>query len=350
MNRKYLVLLLGVFLLVSLIAIGCKQQVTPPTEPPAGQPPATTAASYVGSDSCKGCHAKKHEGFTKTQHYNTFKPLSDYNIADLPKEITIFDADTPDNPKSTTIDLSKSYGVMVDDYIIAPVPETAGFKGTTYRVAAVHKEGDKWTLAPARKGDFNKDGKEDDWGGSNYSCGSCHSPGLGVTDKELTIGCESCHGPGSTHVAAENKEGTMHAGHDACLACHPSYPAKNKEGVWEANNHYGTRNYFLSKHAESDQTNKCLACHTAHKVNNAGKTVVGNDIVKDNCSKCHQNVKIDLDKLMWVNPSDKYNHFVKDHSFGKAPYEEYGDNKDTKPVEITNPDLVKIFEEEVPQK
>ncbi len=259
MKRKYLVLLLGVFLLVVLVVIGCQQQVTPPTEAPVGQAP-VTEANLRRQDACKSCHTESHTGFTKTEHYSTFKPLSDYNIADLPKEITIFDADTAENPKSTTIDLSKAYGVMVDDYIVAPIPETAGFKGTTYRVAAVHKEGDKWTLAAARTGDFNKDGTED-WGGSNYTCGNCHSPGLGKSEKEATIGCESCHGPGGNHITAEEKAGTMKVSQEACLACHTSNPAKNANGVWEATILYGTRNYFASSIQQtSRQTNTCFAC------------------------------------------------------------------------------------------
>ena len=349
MKRKHLLLLLGVFLIMSFALIGCQEQAKPPGQPPAGQPPAAAAAAYVGSDSCEYCHSKAHTAFTKTQHYNTFKPLSAYNVSNLPGEITIFDTAVKENPPSATINLADSYGVMSDSYVVAPVPATAGFANEVYRVAGLEKEGDKWVLKPARTGDFNKDGTED-WGGANYSCGSCHSPGLGKSDKEMTIGCESCHGPGSVHVQAENKSGNMIVSQDACMACHPSYPSKNDEGVWEANNHYGTRNYFVSKHATSDQLNNCLSCHTAHRVNSEGKTIVGNNVVADNCSKCHQGVKFNLDALMWVNPSDKYGQFSKDHSFGNMPYEELGDKEGTKAVEITNPDFVKIFEEEVPEE
>jgi hypothetical protein len=334
-------------MLVVLAVVGCQKEPTPaPT--PTDQTPIPTAANYVGSDTCKNCHKESHAGFTQSQHYNTFKPLSEYSIADLPKEITVFDTAAKENPKSTTIDLSTTSGVMVDHYVVAQVPATAGFTGELYRVAAVHKEGDNWELEPARTGDFNNDGTED-WGAASYSCGNCHSPGLGVSDKESTIGCESCHGPGGSHITAEEKAGTMKVSQDACMACHPSYPSKNADGVWEANNHYGTRNYFASKHAASDQTNNCLACHTPHKVNSSGKTVVGDNIVQDNCSKCHQGVNINLDSLMWVNPSDARDHFVKDHSFGAMPYEDYGDDKETKPLEITNPDLVTIIEDNVPQ-
>lgn len=345
MKRKHLILLLCLLFIVAMAVIGCQKTPAPtPTE----QPRAT--ATYVGTDACKTCHTKAHEGFTKSKHYSTFKPLSAYNITDLPQQITIFDADTAENPKSTTVDLSKAYGVMVDDYVVAAIPEIAGFKGTVYRVAAVHKSGDKWTLEPARKGDFNKDGTED-WGGSNYTCGTCHSPGLGRSEKESTIGCESCHGPGSTHVTAEDKTGTMIVNQDACMTCHTSYPAKNAtSGVWEANNHYGTRNYFASKHADSVQTNDCLACHTPHGVNSKGQTVIGDDPVKDNCVKCHQNATFKLDTLMWKNPSDLRDHITRDHSFGAMPYDKLGDDKATKPIEITNPDYIKIIEEKVPKK
>ena len=344
MKRKHLILLLGVFLLVFFVVIGCKQEVEPPGEPPVGQPPAT--ANYVGSDSCEYCHTESHKGFTKTQHYNAFKPLSEYNISDLPNEITIFDTANTESPKSATINLSEAYGVMVDDYVIAPVPATAGFTNEVYRVAAIHKEGDNWTLEPARTGDFNNDGTED-WGGASYTCGSCHSPGLGKSEKEATIGCESCHGPGGNHVQAEDKEGTMTVSQDACLTCHTSNPSKGDDGVWVANNHYGTRDYFASKHANSMQTNNCLACHTPHNVNSEGQTVIGDDPVKDNCIKCHEGANFNLDELMWKNPTDAHSHITRDHSFGAMPYAELGDKEGTKPIEITNPDMIELIEDKI---
>ena len=342
MERKHLVLLLSVILLIFFTAIGCKEKVVPPTEPPAGQ---AMTAEYVGSDSCSYCHTDAHAGFTKTQHYNTFKPLSAYNITDLPAEITIFDTANTETPTSATLDLSTVSGVMVDDYVVAKAP--AGFKNPYYRVAGISKEGDKWVLKPATKGDYNKDGTED-WGASNYSCGNCHSPGLGVSEKEATIGCESCHGPGKAHVQAENKAGTMTVSQDACIACHASNPSKNADGVWTTNNHYGTRNYFASKHADSIQMNNCLACHTPHNVNKDGKTTIGDDPVKDGCSKCHTQ-NFNLDELMWINPTDQRDHFVKDHSFGAMPYDKLGDDPSTKPIEITNPEMIKIIEEKLPK-
>lgn len=342
MDRKNLVIFLAV-LLALFIAAGCKGETPPSTEPPGGQ--ISAAADYAGTDSCKNCHKKTHSGFIKSNHYNTFKPISAYNIPDLPEEITVFDTSKSENPPSATIKLAEVYGVMVDDYVIAPIPAAAGFSAEVYRVAAVHKEGDSWKLEPARAGDFNKDGQED-WGGSPYTCGSCHSPGLGKNDEELTIGCESCHGPGGEHIAAEEKAGTMKVSQDACMACHPSEPAKNNQGVWEANNHYGTRNYFASKHAETQQLNDCIACHTPHSVNNSGKSVIGDDPVNDNCKLCHTQ-NFDLSSLMWRNPSDPHNHFVKDHSFGAMPYDKLGDDPDTKPVEITNPEMIKIIEDKL---
>lgn len=342
MKRNRMILTICV-LLIMLVVIGCKPSA--PAPPPDTSDQAPITAKYVGTDSCKSCHSGAHKGFTKTPHYNTFKPLSEYNITDLPKEITIFDTANTENPASTTIDLSTVSGVMSDHYVVASIPETAGFSNPTYRVAAVHKEGDSWALEPASIGDYNKDGKED-WGASNYTCGSCHSPGLGQSDKEATIGCESCHGPGGNHVQAEEKAGTMKVSQDACYDCHTSDPVKNNDGVWEANNHYGTRNYFASKHADSRQTNDCLACHTPHSVNKNGQTVIGDDPVKDNCKKCHTQ-NFNLDSLMWKNSSDLRSHFTKDHSFGAMPYEDYGDNKETKPLEITNDNLVKIIEEKL---
>lgn len=333
------------FLVFCIIVVGCSQEApTPiPKQDPNKEP---ITAMYVGSDSCKGCHKKTYEGFVMTRHFTTFKPLEKYDI-DLPDQITVFDTANQQSPVSVTLDISNISGVMADKYVVAQVPVAAGFQNDFYRVASLKKEGDRWKLQPAKTGDFDNDGTED-WGAAAYSCGTCHSPNLGKIQDEGTIGCESCHGPGGNHVQTANKEGTMTVSQESCYTCHNSNPKQNDQGVWIANNHYGTRNYFASKHAQSEATNDCLTCHTPHTVNKDGKTVIGDDPA-NNCQKCHAQ-DMDLNKLMWVNPTDPTGHFTKDHSFGAMPYNELGDKKDSEEIEITNPDMIKIIEQQMPKQ
>jgi len=344
MKKKIFVFLLCL-LVVGLLAIGCSQKAPTPVPDNPNKEPVT--AMYVGSATCKECHKQTHEGFIKTRHFNTFKPLEEYDIVNLPDKITVFDMLNEQNPVSTTLDISNISGVMADHYVVAQIPVTAGFKNDFYRVASLKKEGDKWKLQPAKTGDFDKDGTED-WGAAAYNCGTCHSPNLGKIQGEGTIGCESCHGPGGNHVQTANKEGTMTVSQEACHTCHDSNPKKNDQGVWIATNHYGTRNYFASKHAQNEAMNDCLTCHTPHATNKDGKTIIGDDPAT-NCLKCHDQA-MDVNKLMWVNPTDSNDHFTKDHSFGAMPYEKLGDKKDTEEIEITNEDMIKIIEEQLPKQ
>ena len=347
--RKSVFLILSIFLLVGILVVGCQQQPQKPTAPApqtdqAKQPAAT--ATYVGTQACLGCHTG-YADFKKTNHFATFKPLSEYPLETPAGQITIWDMDQADTPKSTTVDLTKAYGVMVDDYIIAEVPATSGFKGKIYRVAAVNKKGDKYEIIPAKAQDFDKDGKPD-FGAPSYGCGDCHSPGLGKNPQEMTIGCESCHGPGSNHVAATDKKGNMTKSTDACMKCHKDQPTKSKDGTtWLATNHYGVRNYWASAHGPSRQLNDCLACHTSHKVNTNGKSLVKDDS-KAICNQCHAGKNLDPDKLMWKNPTDPTNHITKDHSFGVLMLEDLGDDPNTKETEMKSSKAVDLIKSKLP--
>lgn len=352
MNTKKTLLSLAFIALLGTVLVGCNQQQPAPTPAPqTGEQkvaPATTA-QYVGSETCKGCHAEYHTNYSKTQHSGAFKSLSDFPLDKPAGQITVFDALTTDTPKSGTIDLSQKdqvYGVMMDHYVIAKAP--AGFKEKIYRVAALEKSGDKYTLHAAKEADVNKDGTPD-WSAESFSCGKCHAPGISVGSKDYGVSCESCHGPGGSHVTATDKKGTMisQVAADACLSCHASNPSKNAQGVWTANTHYGTRNYFASKHSQSAMLNDCQTCHESHKVN-ANGSLLRADKPQDLCVKCHAGNKFDLDKMMWKNPTDERGHFTKDHSFGAIPYADLGDDPKTPPIEITNQKVIDLITKMLP--
>lgn len=337
---------------LTVLALGCNKADETPTPQPTGpQLTETPQVSYAGDDSCKACHTETYENVTHTKHHEAFRPLADFPLDKPLGEITIFDAANKEKPTSTTLDLSKAkiYGVMVNDYIIAEIPKEAGFKQQYYRIGALKKTNDKWTVESPKQADIDKDGKND-WTAESYTCGKCHSPGIEVGSPNYGISCESCHGPGGNHVSAADKKGTMSSevARVSCNTCHESNPSKNAEGIFVANTHYGTRNYFASKHNQSNQMNQCLTCHTPHKANTSGSTVP-TDNPTDNCAKCHAGVKFDLDKLMWKNPTDERGHFTKDHSFGAMKYEDLQDDPATKPIEIKNPTFVELIKKTFPE-
>ncbi len=349
MNRtKYYSLSIVLLTLVVALVIGCN---TAP-QPPATQAPAVAKIAYVGDNTCKQCHPESFETVPHTSHYQTFKPLADYTLDKPLTPITIFDAQNTEKPTSTTLDLSKDkvYGVMVNKYVIAEMPAQAGFKDKIYRVGALKKVGEKWTVEPAKAADIDKDGKPD-WTAESFPCGKCHAPGIANASPNVGMSCESCHGPGAAHASAADKKTTMtnETARESCLNCHQSDPSKDaKTGVFIANTHYGTRNYFASKHAQSSQLNGCQACHDPHKANTNGAGILA-DKPADMCAACHAGKNFDLDKLMWTNPTDDRGHFTKDHSFGAMKYENLGDDPATKPIEITNPTMIDLIKKLLPE-
>ncbi len=339
---------------LTVLAIGCNAPETPTGPQPSGPQLTDTPqkVTYVGDTSCKACHSESYENVIHTKHYTAFKPLADFPLEKPLGEITIFDPSNKENPASTTLDLSKAqiYGVMQNSYLIAEVPGTAGgFANKVYRVGALKKTNDKWSVQPPKQVDLDKDGKND-WTAESYTCGKCHSPGIENESPNYGISCESCHGPGGNHVSATDKKTTMsnETARNSCNSCHESNPSKDAEGNFTVNNHYGTRNYFASKHAQSSQMTQCLACHTSHKANASGSLIL-KDKPTDVCATCHAGKAFNLDKLMWKNPTDTRDHFTKDHSFGAIKYEDLQDDPSTKPVEIKNPAVIELIKKQLPE-
>lgn len=355
---KQVILAVALIMMSLLVLAGCNETETPGPAAPTPDSVATVTPTYVGDDTCTPCHEGKSTAYHTTQHAKAFKPLSAYSVTN-PGSITVYDAVNKEKPTSAQLDLSKEgnvYGVMMDEYVIASVP---GFTEKVYRVAKVHKVGDKWEIQAAKEVvdadkkpvDSDKDGKPD-WSAESYSCGKCHSPGIEVSSKTLGVSCESCHGAGSAHVTAaqDKKKGTIVVpDSENCLTCHKSNPSKDaKTGVLIANNHYGTRNYSVSKHANSGQMKSCLTCHGAHKPNASGELLL-EDKAADICMSCHADKKYDPAKLMWKNPTDERGHFSADHSFGAIKYEDTGDDPKTKPIEITKPESIELLKKAIPE-
>ncbi|HZK53460.1 MAG TPA: cytochrome c3 family protein [Desulfosporosinus sp.] len=352
-KAKHFILGVGLLSMIALVAVGCGT--TTPTPVPKVEAP-KIVATYAGDDTCKACHEGKDTAYHTTKHSKTVKPLADFPLNTAVTNITVFDGADEANLKGTELDLSKAkiYGVMMNEYLLAEVP---GFKSKVYRVAKVTKVGDKYDLEAAKAVDVDKDGKPDWQAADATSCIACHAPGALVASPTPGISCESCHGPGSIHVSApaEKKKGSIMAqpsstmpNSETCLTCHASNPSKDKTtGVFTTDNHHGTRDYFSSKHVTSGQVNGCFACHTAHKANANGATL-NKDNAAEICLTCHANMKYDVEKIMWKNPTDARNHITSDHSFGAMKYEDLGDDLATKPIEITNPAMIDLIKKALP--
>ena len=181
-----------------------------------------------------------------TKHHEAFQPLSAYKLSDPLGTVKVFDGSNK-NVKSTTVDLTKTVGVMMGEYIVAEIPKEAGFLGGKYyRVAKLSHSGEKISVVAAA----NVTGKTD-WSASAYTCGSCHTPGLDLPGKaDLTVSCETCHGPGGEHATTKlvAKKATITKPTSAvCVKCHTAgSPTKDAAtGKIVTNNHQGAKNYHI---------------------------------------------------------------------------------------------------------
>ncbi len=342
---KRLVLAAGALALGALVTVGVLSQTAVAADP-------ATPATYVGQATCAKCHADKVKDYSMTGHATAFRPISDYTLTNASSPITLFDSSAKDKPVSTQLkfDATNTLGVMMDHYVVAKLPASAGFTSAYYRVGALEKNSDgTYTLEPATSGDFDKDGKSGDFGVSSYTCGNCHSSGVDdkIKDaanmpKDAGISCESCHGPGSNHVAATDKKGSYgNIGPESCYKCHPvdnavnangtnGLPTKDTTGTWTATNHYGVRGFYATKHYTSAKLNSCLTCHDPHEQpSKAGHLLAvtdkHNDTAANLCNQCHAGHFTDdaVASAFWDNPVDARSHITADHSMYQIKKSDY---------------------------
>jgi hypothetical protein len=186
---------------------------------PAQQP----QAHFVGSESCKGCHAETYNSWKKTRMANIVRDPKEHPEAVIP------DFTTPDPAR--TIDLS----------------EVAFVYGSRWKQRYFTKRGDDYYPLPVQW-DVNKrqwfpyhvEAGTDWWvpfyGPTNFdrptgpTCDGCHSVNYNIQTHQVTewnVGCEKCLGPGSLHVEHPAKTNIVNPatldyvrGNDTCIQCH----------------------------------------------------------------------------------------------------------------------------------
>ncbi|MDQ7092016.1 cytochrome c3 family protein [Desulfosporosinus sp. PR] len=345
---KIFVLCIMTLVIITLVAACNTQNQTPTQQTPTTNvtQTANNNPTYVGEQTCQSCHKK--DNFDKTHHVQSFKPLSDYKLDKTYGTVTVYDG-AANNAKSTTVDLSKALGVQMDTYVVAQIPQTAGFAKQYYRVGHLIKNSD---------GTYKIDNPglvtgTQNWSAGDYTCLDCHSPGMGKSGTpDLTITCEACHGPGSAHVAAttdDQRKATMvMPTSETCLKCHQSDPTKDSTtGAIITTNHYGTRDYTFSKHNTTGMINGCLTCHSPHDPNASGQ-LLKKDNPNDICATCHAGKNYDVNTIMWKNKSDPHGHTTADHSFTAVPESATKVNTTTKNVEITDPTVLDMIKKALP--
>ncbi|MDE3157384.1 MAG: cytochrome C [Acidobacteriota bacterium] len=257
-------------------------------------------AEYVGSGTCKTCHASVYARWQKTRMANIVVDPKQHPEAIIP------DLSKPDPVVTfTKNDIALTYGSkwkqryfkkVGDDYF--PLPA---------QWDVTHKIWRPYMVAPGT-----------DWWVSYYpadnlkrptgpTCDGCHSVNYNIhtkTPTEWNVGCEKCHGPGSAHVAQPSRANIVNPvrldalrGSDTCIQCHsqgrPLTPViEGKAYDWPVGFQVGLdlADYWqLEDHKLGETTFTHFPDGTAHK-----NRMQGNDFVTSvmytrglTCFSCH---------------------------------------------------------------
>lgn len=225
---------------------------------------ADATATFVGSQSCAGCHDAEHAAWQRSHHALAMQPATPTSVVgDFgDARVTHFGATTTfardgdrfviwtDGPDGAVHQYTVAYtfGVFpLQQYLIAlPGGRLQAF-GIAWDNRPKDAGGQRWFhLYPdhdLKAGDrLHWTGRDQTW---NHMCADCHSTGLrkgydlttntyDTTWSEVNVACETCHGPGSGHITWAK----------ASADTRPGLPASVRKGLvaWLA----ATRNWEMN--------------------------------------------------------------------------------------------------------
>ena len=202
-----------------------------PVSQPAPGTDASSAPTFVGSETCAGCHQAQASLWRGSQHSHAMAHADDKtvlgNFADASFDYHdvrsrffrrdgkfLVETDGPDG-KPATFEVKYTFGIdPLQQYLIEFPDGRLQALSIAWDSRSKQQGGQRWFhLYP------NEEIKHDDvlhwtklnqnW---NFMCAECHSTGVrknydAVNDRyatafsEISVGCEACHGQGSRHVA-----------------------------------------------------------------------------------------------------------------------------------------------------
>ncbi len=317
-------------------------------------------AGYVGSDSCKTCHAAKFEGWAGTGHPLMLRDaqadpkviIGDFSVKGQPFEVETVKALGLTSPADIKYVIGgkwkQRYLVDVDGVLrVLPkqwVPATKSWTNYNY---------DTWAVKPYID-----------------ACVGCHSVGFSPVTKQYVeggVGCESCHGPGANHLAKPSKDTIVNPaklsfdrGMDTCNACHarggnidgkredalgykpgddlskyykplkpvfgdPKSGQFHPDGAGKMHRMQG-QDYSQSLHFQAGIT--CWTCHDLHKPGMLTKPV------DELCTSCHTTMAkpVDINKYMPYRANSALNYDIRTHTF-KPLTAQWSTSKHAKPVD-----------------
>jgi predicted CXXCH cytochrome family protein len=300
--------LLVAAVLVYSVSVSASRQVpiAAPAPPSAPQPPANVPAAaagtrnYVGSATCKQCHAAVYERWSKTRMANV---VTDPKV----------------HPEVVIPDFNKA-----DPLLTFKLSDVAFVYGTKWKQRYFTKAGNDYVPLGAQWDVAHKQWRpylvanNTDWWVSHYGpanadrptgplCDGCHSVNYNVETKtvaEWNVGCERCHGPGSEHVRRPSAQTIVNPAKldfvrasDTCIQCHSqgqplTNPIRGQYYDWPVGFHQGgtLRDFWkLEEHKLGETSFTHFPDGTAHK-----NRMQGNDFVQSvmykrgvTCFSCH---------------------------------------------------------------
>ena len=256
MKRFTLVVVLLALVLVLAAGCGTKE----PAEPDNGEP-TPEVATFIGSDSCKGCHSKEYGDWEQSWHTvkategpsfgqqnenniyewvrNDWDNLTTYMIVDEFDKNTVYVS----TEKSALEDVAyvvgqirkQRYAVYYDGgamEVYKATTEDGGISWTLNTEETFQFEGNKeragynFLFIEAKPDGTENNNKYGEFRSWQERCISCHTTGFDrdawdnakaefvagtredlkeIFVADLRVGCEACHGPGSEHKAAPGK-------------------------------------------------------------------------------------------------------------------------------------------------
>src|SRR5579862_9628454 len=275
----------GIFALLSLTCVNAVAQ----------------GPQYVGSVTCKTCHAAVYERWSKTRMANV---VTDPKVH---PEVILPDLNKPD-PLVTfkKDDIAFVYGSkwkqryfqkVGDDYF--PLGAQWDVTHQIWRAYNAAPGSDWWTKFYPAANSARPTGP---------LCDGCHSVNYNIQTKTVTewnVGCEKCHGPGSAHAEHPTRKNIVNPetldyvrGNDTCMQCHSqgrplNDPIAGKHYDWPVGFLPGERlaDYWRLEEVKPGNANFYQYPDlTAHK-----NRMQGNDFVQSNmyhrelrCFDCHQ--------------------------------------------------------------
>jgi len=305
----------------------------------------STPAAFVGSVSCKSCHAKPYADWQLSDHFRAMQEptdstvLGDFNdrsfTADgvksrfFRKDGKYFINTEGNDGQNHDYQVLYTFGFFpLQQYLVA----APGGRMQATRVSWDSRE-KKWFHQYHGDKIFHRDWLHWTGGGQNWNtmCASCHSTNLQknytsaddsytTTFDEINVTCESCHGPASKHVAFVQSEGYkagerilnmgLHYGKEqnpqlqlnTCATCHARKadiaPEQIRQGeilddmipqvisneFYFADGQIREEDYEYGSFAQSKMFHNNVRCSSCHNPHSGKLQLSGND----QCMSCHK--------------------------------------------------------------